>query len=187
MKYIMIILLSAIAGGLTVYNFVLKKEIREVRVVDPSLKPDTAIIYSDSIPPPKIVYIKAEKIVRETRKDTTYIVKTIPISKGMGIDGDNFATVWEAVYLANRNLDSVLMGVEFDENAKTFVFHEQWNADHLMQVSIPYVVEKPHPFFEIKPQITLGIDVRGKPNVVAGIGVSVTFDLKNRLKKLKFW
>lgn len=79
----------------------------------------------------------------------------------------------------DRDGDSVTVGtvvfpnIHVPELELRFVQKAQWNPQSFKIVTNTLVLPKPLPLVQIKPSITVGLDMRLKPNVVAGVGVVI--------------
>ena len=130
-----------------------------------------SIVRDTIIPPPITQWVKGD-----TKYDTVSVIDTV--TRVVSLD-----TVSSRIFTNTlvRDLDSVSVSVQvFGREDLGSRWKYQFNPDHIITKEITKTVVKSEPIrFGI--QATGGIDIKGRPNVVVGLGINVSFDI------LKLW
>lgn len=143
---------------------------------------DTLVVKDTVIPPPVIKWITPREVTSITPfQDTVYV----PVFDTLAIERTFFANDSFQYFVTSaefdRDGDSITVGtvvfpnVHIPELELRFVQKAQWNPQSYKIVTNTLVLPKPLPFVQIKPGITIGLDVRGKFNATGG--VTMVFNL----------
>lgn len=139
---------------------------------------DTLIVKDTVIPPPVIKWLTPREVTSITPfQDTVYV----PVFDTLAIERTFFENDSFQYFITSADFDRdgdsvtvetvVFPNIHVPELELRFVQKAQWNPQSFKIVTNTLVLPKPLPLVQIKPSITVGLDMRLKPNVVAGVGV----------------
>lgn len=173
-SFIVVFLLGAAVGGTCVYQFSVKSQ--SIAVADSTLAPHDEIVFSDVIPDPVIVTVRAKP-----RIDTVLRIDTLRIEVPVIESREDPNILISAAAVFPRGLDTCTVIAEVNVPERVIKMTGSYNPDHETIRMVPFVTEKPRPTLELGVGAAAGLDVRGKPNSVIGVVIKVN------ISKLKFW
>lgn len=137
-------------------------------------------IERDTIIPPPIV--RRYPVTREVVRMDTVVLPVEIVTHPVASDSTETYKIAETI-IRPGGLDTVWFGAKIYPQFGFAESHAQWNADHykVMEVSVSQPAKR-HPALEIAPGVCVGVDARGRFNVVGG--VSVTVHLKSFFESL---
>lgn len=174
-KYFFICILIGAVGG---YVLRLTTEREKKPVIHERV--EWRIRFDTVQPPPIVKWLKPEKIT--VRVTDTLIREAFENAPGVPTpDPDDSVETYRMLETYTRGVDTVWVGTIFyGKPFESFKQRVKFNPDHWRE-RVEYVSRK-HPILEIAPGATVGVDVRGRFNVVGGVSFTLHFrDLFHKL------
>lgn len=145
-----------------------------------TIKADTVIVTIDCVKTEtKWLMATKEKIILDVSDRDSLLVELARRDSAFNqeiIEMDDSVEVWSTIDSYERGYDTVIVATKFyGKPIETFKQKVLWSPERYVKVTEYEYIDKKEKFIQFKPAITFGVDSHAKPNVVAGVGITLNF------------